>query len=219
VLHVTAPHPLDEYFDDLATNQPYEKNTRWEDTRSYALFRMSRYGTDRFKLMDEDEVVEVEEYEIEEEETLEYVEGRTYTNSELTMLADQILRDDTRRELCRKCQEYGEETGHVESQPQFKGDSPLVDDEGQMLYVEFPELMCKNGHRWYKGEGKARGNGGKDPILFKEHLDNRLRREIYNQMGVPDPGIVSGIYNRTHPEGRKVNSDAQRRAHGASFYR
>ncbi len=67
--------------------------------------------------------------------------------------------------------------------------------------------------------GKERGIGGEDPILFEEHLYSRRRREILNENGVPEPNLVSGMYNRSHPEGRKVNSEEQRRKHGASYYR
>lgn len=67
--------------------------------------------------------------------------------------------------------------------------------------------------------GKTRGIGGDNPILFEEHLYSRKRREIYNQNGVPDPSINEGMFWRTHPQGRKVNSDDQRKRHGASFYR
>jgi hypothetical protein len=151
---------------------------------------------------------------------LKYEEGKEYRNWELEQIADNLLKADSRRELCRQCDEYGDDTGHVESQPQFHPDGePLVDNEGQQLYVDFPELRCKNGHIWYKGEGKARGNGGKNPVLFEEHLKNRQRREIYTTIGTPDPNIVSGLFNRTHPQGRKVNSADQRKKHGASFYR
>ena len=59
----------------------------------------------------------------------------------------------------------------------------------------------------------------KNPILFKEHMRTRYRREIYPQSGVPDPSVEQGMYNRTHPEGRKVNSEHQRKINGASFYR
>jgi len=178
--------------------------------------------------MDEDEVaVEELAYEDDDEEegeveepSLEYVEGRKYTNWELTQMADALLRADGKKELCRKCGEYGDETGHVESMAQYDSEEvPILDGEGNQLYMDFPEIRCKNGHLWYKGEGKARGNGGKNPILFEEHLKNRRRREIYNSMGVPDPSIQSGMYNRVHPQGRKVNSDEQRAKHGASFYR
>lgn len=168
----------------------------------------------------DDELELEDELEESDDDTIEYVEGKKYSKWELEQLADQFLRDDTRRELCRKCGEYGSETGHVESQPQYdKEEKPLVDDEGGQLYVDFPELACENGHRWYKGEGKARGNKGKNPILFEDHIRNRQRREIYNHIGVPDPSIVSGIYNRVHKDGRKVNSKEQRAKHGAAFYR
>lgn len=56
-------------------------------------------------------------------------------------------------------------------------------------------------------------------VLFYEHMKDRWRREIYTSNGIPDPSIVQGIYWRTHPNGRKVNSDEQRKNNGASFYR
>lgn len=172
---------------------------------------MSKY--DEFEEIDEDMLGA-------EPEDLVFEEGKSYRNGELEAFADQLLREDSRRELCRQCDGYGDETGHVESQPQFHDDgAPIVDNEGQQLYVDFPELQCEKGHVWYKGEGKARGNGGTHPILFEEHLKNRQRREIYTQIGTPDPSIVAGIFNRTHPQGRKVNSADQRKRHGASFYR
>lgn len=151
---------------------------------------------------------------------LVYEEGTTYSDRDLEQIADNLLRADSRRELCRQCDEYGDETGNIESQPQMHPDGgPLVDETGAQLYVDFPELQCKNSHIWYKGEGKARGNGGRNPVLFEEHLKNRQRREIYTTVGTPDPSIVAGIFNRTHPQGRKVNSKDQRQRHGASFYR
>lgn len=58
-----------------------------------------------------------------------------------------------------------------------------------------------------------------NPILFQEHLRTRYKREIYNKEGVPDPSIEAGIYNRTHPQGRKVNSEKARKESGASYYR
>jgi hypothetical protein len=67
--------------------------------------------------------------------------------------------------------------------------------------------------------GKERGIGGEDPILFEEHIHQRRRREILNENGVPDPSLASGLYFRTHPEGRKVNSEEARKRHGASFFR
>jgi hypothetical protein len=36
----------------------------------------------------------------------------------------------------------------------------------------------------------------KNPILFKEHMRTRYRREIYPKSGVPDPSVESGMYNR-----------------------
>ena len=73
---------------------------------------------------------------------------------------------------------------------------------------------------------------GDNPILFFEHVKSRWRREVQTGEGIPDPHLSidggkpgaktnnqPGLYNRTHPRGRKVNSEEQRRRHGASFYR
>ena len=149
------------------------------------------------------------------EEGLEYEEGRDdYSNKQLNQLADDFLRSDAKTELCRDCDSRGIETGKIKSAKQ-----EATDGEGHMLVIDFPEYECKNKHRWFKGEGKARGIGGDDPIVFEEHLQQRRRREIYNTTGVPDPSIKAGIYNRTHPQGRKVNSPEQRKRNGASYYR
>lgn len=152
--------------------------------------------------------------------TQEFDPGKKYSAWELGQLADELLKQDSKRELCKRCDEQGTETGHIESMPQIDEDGvPVTDTEGNILYMEFPEYECKNGHRWYKGEGRAKGIGGENPILFEQHLQDRKRREIYTTMGVPDPSIVSGLYNRTHPQGRKVNNDKQRKTNGASYYR
>lgn len=148
------------------------------------------------------------------EEAPEFVEGRKYTGSQLELMADELLREDSRAELCRECNGRGTETGDLKELPQ-----EVTDGSGTALVIEFKELGCENGHRWFQGEGTARGIGGEAPILFEEHLASRKRREIYNTVGVPDPSIQSGLYNRTHPEGRKVNSPEQRKKNGASFFR
>jgi hypothetical protein len=160
-----------------------------------------------------------------EEVSTEIEEGRDYRKWELNLIADQLLRDDSKREVCRQCDgeeklNYGDETGVIEPVPLYndKGE-PKTDKEDNQLYAEVPELECSEGHRWYQGEGKERSIGGANPILFEEHLQQRRRREIYNTQGVPDPQIKSGIYNRIHPQGRKVNSAEQRKKNGASFYR
>jgi hypothetical protein len=67
--------------------------------------------------------------------------------------------------------------------------------------------------------GKVRGIGGDNPILFEDHMRQRKRREVTNKTGTVDPSIKRGIYNRQHPQGRKVNSDEQRSKNGASYYR
>lgn len=144
----------------------------------------------------------------------EIAPNQKYTNTELTAIADQILRDDGRSELCRECNERGTATGTNTTVTQG-----VQDGEGNSLVLDFPEYECGNGHRWFQGEGFERGFKGDSPILFEEHFQSRKRREIYCAYGTPDPEIVSGIYNRSHPQGRKINSEEQRRKNGASYYR
>jgi hypothetical protein len=149
-----------------------------------------------------------------EEETPEFEEGKTYTNRQLELMADDWLRQDARSEICRECKGRGKHTGQVRSESQG-----LKDEAGNELVLEFVEYSCMQGHIWYQGEGEARGIGGADPILFEEHLQSRRRREIFPVNGTPDPSIVAGIYNRSHPQGRKINSEHARKKHGASWYR
>ena len=144
----------------------------------------------------------------------EYIPGNKYTDHEMELIADEILKDDSKAELCRSCELRGIKTGTVKHTEQT-----LEDESGNRLHIDFHELECKNNHRWFEGEGKARGIGGDNPILFEEHFASRKRREIYTTIGTPDPSIQQGMYYRTHPQGRKVNSKEQRKKNGASFYR
>ncbi len=137
-----------------------------------------------------------------------------YSSRELDELADALLREDARAEMCRDCGSRGEQTGLVHQVPQ-----EAKDGSGNLLILEFPQMVCEEGHEWFQGEGVARGIGGDNPILFEEHFQSRRRREIYTSIGTPDPSITQGIYNRTHPQGRKVNSEEQRKRNGASFFR
>lgn len=76
---------------------------------------------------------------------------------------------------------------------------------------------AKTEKHWHKKHG----------ILFQEHYESRKRREVFTGTGdTPDAVITASLskdgqtmYNRTHPQGRKVNSEKQRRDNGASFYR
>lgn len=145
----------------------------------------------------------------------EIEEGKSYTKGELGAITDNILKEDSRAELCRECGGRGTETGKTEPRVQEEA----LDENGKPITLLFPEFVCDNDHRWFEGEGKARGIGGENPILFEEHIYSRRRREILCAAGTPDPSIVSGIYLRTHPEGRKVNSKEARTKHGASYYR
>lgn len=160
-------------------------------------------------------------------EVPEYIPGKQYSARELDLMAEKMLRDDARRERCRECEAnytdledvpIGEPTGHFVVKEQFnKEGNPLLDESGRQLKIKFPEYICPNNHKWFKGEGRAKGIGGRNSILFEEHIIQRKRREIMNEAGVPDPSIVQGNYNKSHPQGRRVN-DSERRAKGASFY-
>lgn len=180
---------------------------------------------------------EIEDFDLPEEEDIDetFDPNKRYTKEQISEFADQLLREDSNRELCRKCKEkdpdclpYGEETGHIESVPQYDDlEGPILDDNGDLLYLDFPELKCDKGHRWFKGEGPRRDIRGVNPILFESHLYNRRRREIYVEAGTPDPAFtmdrfgrpIHGLYNRSHPDGRKINTKSQRAKNGASYYR
>lgn len=63
-------------------------------------------------------------------------------------------------------------------------------------------------------------------FLFQEHIEPRWRKEVRVESGTPDAAITNSLsadgqtmYNRQHPQGRKVNSSSQRKSHGASYYR
>lgn len=55
--------------------------------------------------------------------------------------------------------------------------------------------------------------------LNVDRLKDRYKHEIYCSAGIPDPAIASGLYWRTHPDGRRWRTPAERRVHGSSFYR
>lgn len=158
------------------------------------------------------------------EDAPEYVEGQKYTNHQIDLMADAILKADSKREMCRKCGGQGVETGEKQTRSQFMYDEdgdvigPLVDGEGRQLALVFHELACPESHIWMEGEGKAKGFKGDNPVLLEEHIIARKRREIHSATGEIDPNIVSGSYNKTHPNGRRQNSKESRELHGASFY-
>lgn len=149
-----------------------------------------------------------------EEVSTEIDPNKQYTIGELDAIASAILREDVKSEMCPDCGERGEATGESKSVAE-----DIADKSGNELVLKFDEYQCSNEHHWFPGEGKERGIQGDNPILFEEHFQSRKRREIYTAQGTPDPSIVSGMYNRVHPQGRKVNSEEQRKRNGASFYR
>jgi hypothetical protein len=58
------------------------------------------------------------------------------------------------------------------------------------------------------------------PVLFSDRLRSRKRREILTDRGVPDPSIVSGLYWRTHPQGRAWwNYEERQEDDNRGFYR
>jgi hypothetical protein len=44
--------------------------------------------------------------------------NKVYTKAEMEEIADQILRDDSKTEMCRQCEQKGKPTGLVEPRPQ-----------------------------------------------------------------------------------------------------
>lgn len=210
---------LDGYLIDY----PYRRFDKYAKMRDATLTSRRKYGNDvRMRFDNNLPKLTMEDFS----------EDEAYKGSDLEAFADDLLRQDARRELCRKCRKknkdklpYGVETGYVEPKPQYDPDTrlPILDEEGNQLYLEFPEFECDKGHRWFAGEGERRNWDGPNSVLMEEHLQHRRRREIYVQseeaMGKPEPSIVSGIYNRVHKDGRKVNSKEQRKRNGASFFR
>lgn len=102
---------------------------------------------------------------------------------------------------------------------ELEEDSVGSDFSGRQLEAAADLLLRTNAKEIDPGTGKERGIGGDNPILFEDHLYQRRRREIQCASGTPDPEIVAGLYNRQHPQGRRVNSPEQRSKNGASYYR
>jgi hypothetical protein len=50
-------------------------------------------------------------------------------------------------------------------------------------------------------------------------MRERLKHEIFCTNGTPDPSIESGLYWRTHPEGRKWKTVEERQINNGAFYR
>jgi hypothetical protein len=70
------------------------------------------------------------------------------------------------------------------------------------------------------------GSDPEHPMLFQEHIEPRWRKELNTASGTPEQAISDStsadgqrMFNRQHPQGRKVNSQEQRRTNGASYYR
>lgn len=108
--------------------------------------------------------------------------------------------------------------------PSYNRDDRIEYEEGheysdRELEQLADQLLRDDARTVVEETGKERGIGGENPILFAEHIYQRQKREILNENGVPEPGLVQGIYYRAHPEGRKINSEEQRKRNGASYFR
>jgi hypothetical protein len=185
------------------------------------------------------EEVELDDEDLDEDEEAGFNPEGDYSKLELEDWANQLLLEDVNRELCPQCKAnnranpkkfpneipYGSETGVIEAMPQFhKSGDPIVDENENQLYIDYPEYVCELGHKWYKGEGPRRDWKGPNQVLSKSHLENRQRREIQSSFGTADPAFTlnkngqPGIYNRVGEGGRKQNTDEQRKKNGASFF-
>lgn len=204
--YLDGPREDRKHTEDPSPTLWVEERKKWEATYEKAHFVQKRYGTDRSERM-------YRRFHQEEVST-EIDPNKQYTPSQLDAIATAWLREDSKKEMCPECGSRGDATGFSKTI-----EEGIEDEEGNMLALSFDEFLCEKGHNWFAGEGKARGVGGDNPILFEEHFQSRKRREIYTAQGTPDPSIVSGMYNRVHPNGRKVNSEEQRKRNGASFYR
>ncbi len=85
------------------------------------------------------------------------------------------------------------------------------------LEIIADQMLREQANEIEEETGKKRGLKGDDPILFYEHLRQRRRREIHSNSGMVDPSVVSGMYWRSDPSGRKVNNEAARKK-GAAWY-
>lgn len=63
-------------------------------------------------------------------------------------------------------------------------------------------------------------------VIFQEHIEPDWRREVLADIGTVDEAVTKAqskdghtLYNRRHPQGRKVNSKEQRSTNGASYFR
>lgn len=132
---------------------------------------------------------------------------------ELEQAADALLAEHARSELCRECDEPGERVGTMPLRLRTRSGKPAQRD-GKPIVAEAAMYECPNHHVWFAGEGRPRGIGGDNAILFEQHIIERKKREIFTERGTPDPEIVSGLYHRAHPQGRRLNNSDD-----GSFYK
>jgi len=92
---------------------------------------------------------------------------------------------------------------------------PTRSDYSERELAMYADLMLREG-----------GSTPDAPILFQEHIEPRWRKEVTVSEGTPDRAITNSLsadgqtmFNRQHPQGRKVNSETQRKTNGASYYR
>lgn len=123
---------------------------------------------------------------------------------------DAIRQDANFRNRWRRTEAWGADLGDnpkkiLELVPDFDA---AINYTADQLLLQAERILCED----------DRGIGEYPAILRKSHIENRKRREIYVNSGTPDPSVVQGIYNRTHPQGRKYKSPEERKANGDSFY-
>lgn len=136
------------------------------------------------------------------------------SRAELEAQADALLAEHAREEVCRECGADGHATGETAALQVYDREERAVFRDGLPFRLLSTEYACGSGHVWYTGEGRARGIDGEHAILFEDHLRHRRSREILAESGTVDPGIVSGLYNRAHPEGRPLSDKP-----GDGFYK
>ena len=96
---------------------------------------------------------------------------------------------------------------HISDTPRVKRDIPDFDPALEFVYTK-RELLQLAEKILLEDEKPS----SESPVwLNVNQLKQRLKHEIYCSAGVPDPSIVSGLYWRTHPEGRRWRTPAQRK--------
>ena len=93
----------------------------------------------------------------------------------------------------------------------------------QHFIEQFGEAMLRTDIN--KAESPQRYQKHVVGVKFESQLKKITSREKHSKSGVVDDTITSAgspdgqrIYNRSHPEGRRVNTEEQRKEHGSSYF-